>query len=97
MSFSASAADERVLDVQLTDDTLTVSLRDGSRHLRAARLVSPPAQRNRSTAPELENCRRRLRHPLAGNRRGSSTEVCCVAHLHLGRQFARDKFAGCVV
>jgi Protein of unknown function (DUF2442) len=29
MSFSASAADERVLDVQLTGDTLTVSLRDG--------------------------------------------------------------------
>ena len=29
MSFSGSAADERVLDVQLTDDTLTVSLRDG--------------------------------------------------------------------
>ncbi|MGH9500108.1 MAG: DUF2442 domain-containing protein [Terriglobales bacterium] len=29
MSFSASAADERVLDVQCTDDTLSVSLRDG--------------------------------------------------------------------
>jgi Protein of unknown function (DUF2442) len=29
MSFSASAADERVLDVQLTDDTFTVNLRDG--------------------------------------------------------------------
>jgi hypothetical protein len=29
MSFSASAADERVLDVQFTDDTLSVSLRDG--------------------------------------------------------------------
>ena len=29
MSFSASAADERVLDVQSTDDTLSVSLRDG--------------------------------------------------------------------
>jgi hypothetical protein len=29
MTFSASAADERVLDVQLTDDTLSVSLRDG--------------------------------------------------------------------
>jgi hypothetical protein len=29
MSFSASAADERVLDVQSTDDTLSVSPRDG--------------------------------------------------------------------
>ena len=29
MSFSTSTADERVLDVQLTDDALTVSLRDG--------------------------------------------------------------------
>ena len=29
MSFSASAADERVLDMQSTDDTLSVSLRDG--------------------------------------------------------------------
>ena len=29
MSFSESAADERVLDVQLTDDTLIVGLRDG--------------------------------------------------------------------
>jgi hypothetical protein len=29
MSFSASAADERVLDVQSTDDVLSVSLRDG--------------------------------------------------------------------
>jgi len=29
MSFSGSTADERVLDVQSTDDTLSVSLRDG--------------------------------------------------------------------
>jgi hypothetical protein len=29
MSFSASAADERVLGVELTDDALSVSLRDG--------------------------------------------------------------------
>jgi hypothetical protein len=29
MSFSASTADERALDVQSTDDTLSVSLRDG--------------------------------------------------------------------
>jgi hypothetical protein len=29
MSFSASAADERVLDVQSTDDALSVSLKDG--------------------------------------------------------------------
>jgi hypothetical protein len=29
MSSSASAADERVLDVQSTDDALSVSLRDG--------------------------------------------------------------------
>ena len=29
MSFSASSADERVMDVQFTDDTLSVSLRDG--------------------------------------------------------------------
>jgi hypothetical protein len=29
MSFSASSADERVLDVQFTDDTLCISLRDG--------------------------------------------------------------------
>jgi hypothetical protein len=29
MSFSASSADERVLDVQFTDDTRCVSLRDG--------------------------------------------------------------------
>ena len=29
MSFSASAADERVLDVQFSDDSLSVGLRDG--------------------------------------------------------------------
>jgi hypothetical protein len=29
MSFSASSADERVLDVQFSDDSLSVSLRDG--------------------------------------------------------------------
>ena len=29
MSFSASSADERVLDVLLTDDTISVNLRDG--------------------------------------------------------------------
>lgn len=29
MSFSASAADQRVQDVQLPEDTLTVNLRDG--------------------------------------------------------------------
>jgi len=29
MSFSASAADERVLGVEFTDDALSVSLRDG--------------------------------------------------------------------
>jgi hypothetical protein len=29
MSFSASAADERVLEVQVNDDALSVSLRDG--------------------------------------------------------------------
>jgi len=29
MSFSAAAADERVLDVECTDDALVVSLRDG--------------------------------------------------------------------
>lgn len=29
MSFSASSADERVLDVEVSDDTLSVSLRDG--------------------------------------------------------------------
>jgi hypothetical protein len=29
MSFSASAADERVLGVEFSDDTLSVSLRDG--------------------------------------------------------------------
>ena len=29
MSFSASAADERVLEVEFTDDALSVSLRDG--------------------------------------------------------------------
>ena len=35
MSFSASSADERVLDVQLSDDALSVSLRDG-------RIISVP-------------------------------------------------------
>ncbi len=29
MTFSASSADERVLDVQFTDDTISVNLRDG--------------------------------------------------------------------
>ncbi len=29
MSFSASSADERVLNVQFTDDTISVKLRDG--------------------------------------------------------------------
>jgi hypothetical protein len=29
MSFSASSADERVLDVQFSDDSFSVSLRDG--------------------------------------------------------------------
>jgi len=35
MSFSAAAADERVLDVTLSDDALSVSLRDG-------RIISVP-------------------------------------------------------
>jgi len=38
MRFSASSADERVLDVQFTDDTLSVSLRDG-------RVISVPLVR----------------------------------------------------
>jgi hypothetical protein len=29
MSFSAPSADERVLDVQFTDDTISVNMRDG--------------------------------------------------------------------
>jgi hypothetical protein len=35
MSFSASAADERVLDVQFSDDSFSVNLRDG-------RIISVP-------------------------------------------------------
>jgi len=97
MSFSASAADERVLDVQLTDDTLTVSLR--YRRVISVPLVWYPLLLN-ATAAQRENWK------SAGGSYGIhwpeidedlSTEVCCVAHLHLGRQFARDKFAGCVV
>jgi hypothetical protein len=68
MSFSGSAADERVLDVQLTDDTLTVSLRDGRAIL--VPLVWYPRLLNASrAAPQLEGGWRWLRHPLAGDRR----------------------------
>jgi len=49
-------ADERMLEVQFTDDAISVSLRDGaSSH--AARLVSAAARRHRDAAQELENCR----------------------------------------
>jgi Protein of unknown function (DUF2442) len=46
MSFSVSAADERVLDVQSTDGTLSVSLRDG--RVISVPLVSYPRLLNAS-------------------------------------------------
>jgi hypothetical protein len=48
MSFSASTADERVLDVQFTDDTLSVSLRDG--RVISVPLVSYPRLLNATPA-----------------------------------------------
>jgi len=65
MSFSASAADERVLDVQLTEDTLTRQLTRRSRNFCASRLVSSPAQCHPLAAAQPEDRGRRLRHPLA--------------------------------
>ncbi len=48
MSFSASAADERVLDARSTDDTLSVGLRDG--RVIAVPLVSYPRLLNATPA-----------------------------------------------
>ena len=53
MSFSASAADQRVLDVQSTDDALSVSLRDG--RVITVPLVWYPRLLN-ATAAERQNC-----------------------------------------
>ena len=77
MSFSASSAhsDELVLDVLFTEDTISVGLRDGRRHHRAACLVSTTAGRHRLAAQELENCRRRLRNSLAFTFSRSATEI----------------------
>ncbi len=57
MSFSASAADERVLDVQSTDDALSVSLQDGRVITVPLGVVSTPAERHACAAPGLEDCR----------------------------------------
>jgi len=56
MSFSASAADERVLGVEFTDDALSVSLRDG-------RIITVPL----STAGQRDQSRfamAKLRNPV---------------------------------
>jgi hypothetical protein len=57
--------DERVLDVQSTDDALSVSLRDG--RVITVPLVWYPRLLNATPAQrrELENRRRRIRNPLA--------------------------------
>ena|ERR1019366_3397229 len=70
MSFSASAADERVLDVQSADDTLSVSLRDGRVITVPPGMVSASAPCHACAAPELGDCRRWLWHPLARPGRG---------------------------
>ena len=64
MSFSASAADERVLDVQLTDDTFTVNLRDG-RAISVPLVWYPRLLNATLAAAQLEDRWRRLRYPLA--------------------------------
>jgi hypothetical protein len=70
-SFSASAADERVLDVQFTDDPISVNLRDG--RVIPVPLVWYPRllEATPFATQELENRRRRLRNPLSRHRRGS--------------------------
>ena len=59
MSFSAPMADERVLDVQLTEDTLIVSLRDG-------RIISVPLV----WFPKIVKCFAGATQELGGRRRG---------------------------
>ncbi|MGA9545749.1 MAG: DUF2442 domain-containing protein [Candidatus Sulfotelmatobacter sp.] len=65
MSFSASAADERVVDVQSTDDALSVSLRDG--RVISVPLVWYPRLLNATPAQrrKLEDCRRWIWDSLA--------------------------------
>jgi len=65
MGILALGADERVAEVSFTDSALSVALKDGRTitvpltwYLRL--LGATPEQKN-----ELENCRRRIRHPLA--------------------------------
>jgi hypothetical protein len=64
MSFSASAADERVLDVQSTDDALSVSLQDG--RVITVPLVWYPRLLNATPAQRRNwNCRRGIWDSLA--------------------------------
>ena len=69
MSFSAGAADERVQDVALSDDALSVCATERALIHRAAGLVFALAQCHAGPAQELKDRRRRLRHPLARGRR----------------------------
>ena len=73
MSFSASSvhSDERVLEVQFTEDTISVGLVDG--RVITVPLVWYPRLLGATASPR-ENwkiCRRRLRNLLARHRRGS--------------------------
>ena len=65
MSFSASMADERVLDVQFTDDAVSVNLRDGRVITVPLVWYIPPLQRHRFATKELEDCGRGIWDSLA--------------------------------
>ncbi len=65
MGILATAADERVADVLFDEDTLSVRLKDG-------RTISVPLawyprllHGYSGTTKRLEDCRRRIRYPLA--------------------------------
>ena len=69
MGILPPSPDERVKDVRVSEDALSVDLMDGRTHDRGAvGVVSAPLDRDRRTACALAGVRRRLWYPLAGYR-----------------------------
>jgi hypothetical protein len=65
MGILALSADERVWDVRVSEETLTVDLMDGRTISGTLGLVSATAEWDTETAVELEGVRPWLRHSLA--------------------------------
>ena len=61
---------ERVADVQITEDTLSVRLMDGRSISVPLEWYPPPCPCQRQGPRRLGSCGGRLWHPLAGDRRG---------------------------